>query len=131
MPWNDNANPGPWGAPPGGDGDRRNRESPPRRDDDGEPRGPRRPDFGAGFNRAGRRLRDLFGAPGGGFRPGALAAAAGVVLALWALSGVYIVQPSEKGVVLTFGAYSRTTDPGARYHLPWPIEHVEKVASPA
>jgi len=30
-------------------------------------------------------------------------------------------------VVTTFGAYSRSEAPGLRYHLPGPIEHVEKV----
>jgi hypothetical protein len=34
-------------------------------------------------------------------------AAAAVVFALWALSGLYVVQPNEQGVVTTFGAYSR------------------------
>ncbi len=43
----------------------------------------------------------------------------------WALTGFYRVQPDEQGVVLRFGEYSRTTGPGLRYHLPWPIEAVE------
>lgn len=60
-------------------------------------------------------------------RPGAIAAVAGVGVALWALSGVYIVQPNEVAVVTTFGAYSRSETPGIRYHLPAPIERVEKV----
>ncbi|WP_372784858.1 FtsH protease activity modulator HflK [Phenylobacterium sp.] len=74
------------------------------------------------------RLRGLFGGgPGGGVRPGAIAAIAGAVFALWALSGIYQVQPNEEAVVTTFGAYSRSEAPGLRYHLPSPIEHVEKV----
>jgi membrane protease subunit HflK len=60
-------------------------------------------------------------------RPGAIAAVAGAVFALWALSGLYMVQPNEEGVVTTFGAYSRSEAPGLRYHLPTPIEDVEKV----
>ncbi len=74
-------------------------------------------------------MRDFFsGGPGGeGVRPAAVAAVAGVGFGLWALSGVYIVQPNEQAVVTTFGAYSRSEGPGIRYHLPTPIERVEKV----
>ena len=129
MPWNDNANPGPWGSP-SGDGDKR--DPTPRRPSGGGPRGPQRPggpDLGAGFERLQQRLRDLFGGGGGGggVRPGALAAVAGVAFGLWTLSGVYVVQPNEQAVVTTFGAYSRSEGPGLRYHLPIPIERVEKV----
>jgi membrane protease subunit HflK len=130
MPWNDNANPGPWGAPPPGDEDRR--DSPQKRPqgNGGGPRGPRRPegpDLNAGFERLNRRLRGFFGGPGGGVRPGAIAAVAGGAFALWALSGFYVVQPNEEAVVTTLGAYSRSETPGLRYHLPAPLEHVEKV----
>jgi membrane protease subunit HflK len=72
-------------------------------------------------------MRGLFGGPGEGPRPGAVAAVAGGAFALWALSGLYVVQPNEEAVVTTFGAYSRSETPGLRYHLPTPIEHVEKV----
>jgi membrane protease subunit HflK len=130
MPWNDNANPGPWGSPPPGDEDRR--DSPQKRPQGsgGGPRGPRRPDgpdLNAGFERLNRRLRGFFGGPGGGVRPGAIAAVAGGAFALWALSGFYVVQPNEEAVVTTLGAYSRSETPGLRYHLPVPLEHVEKV----
>jgi membrane protease subunit HflK len=75
------------------------------------------------------RLRDLFGGPGGGgVKPAAIAAIAAAAFALWALSGLYVVQPNEQAVVTTFGAYSRSESPGLRYHLPAPIERVEKVA---
>ncbi|HEY2357444.1 MAG TPA: FtsH protease activity modulator HflK [Phenylobacterium sp.] len=132
MPWNDNANPGPWGSPPSGD-DGGRRDAPQRRPqgNGGGPRGPRGPngpDLGAGLDRLTQRLRGMFGGgPGGGVRPGAIAAIAGAVFALWALSGLYVVQPNEEAVVTTFGAYSRSEAPGLRYHLPAPIEDVEKV----
>lgn len=48
----------------------------------------------------------------------------GVLLVLWAVSGVYRVNPDELGVVLRFGKYERTTTPGLNYHLPAPIETV-------
>ncbi len=50
-----------------------------------------------------------------------------LVLLVWLASGFYQVQPNEEGVVLRFGAYERTTDAGLHYHLPYPIETVEKV----
>ena len=49
------------------------------------------------------------------------------LLVLWIISGFYQIQPNEQGVVLRFGAYNRTTDSGLHYHLPMPIETVEKV----
>ncbi|MBS0362904.1 MAG: FtsH protease activity modulator HflK [Proteobacteria bacterium] len=122
MPWNDNANPGPWGSPPSGDDGER--KEPSRKPSGGRPTGP---DLNAGMNRMRQRMRGLFGGPGGGVQPGALVGIAAAVFALWALSGIYLVQPNEVAVVTTFGAYSRNEAPGPRYHLPWPIEKVQKV----
>ncbi len=125
MPWNDNANPGPWGSPPSGDDGER--KDPPKRPQGGGPRRPSGPDLNAGLDQLRRRLGDMFGGGGHGVQPGAIAAIAGVAFALWALSGLYVVQPNEEAVVTTFGAYSRSEAPGLRYHLPSPIEHVDKV----
>lgn len=47
-------------------------------------------------------------------------------LVIWFLSGIYIVQPDESGVVLRFGRYVRTETPGPHIHLPYPIETVYK-----
>jgi membrane protease subunit HflK len=121
MPWNDNANPGPWGSPPGDD---RRDPGPSRRPQGGGGRGP---DLGAGFDRLGRRMRDALGGPGG-LRPSALAAILGGVVALWAVSGFYVVSPKEKAVITTFGAYTGQASSGINYHLPFPIQRVEKVA---
>ena len=52
---------------------------------------------------------------------------AGILLLIWLASGFYQVQPNEEGVVLRFGAYAYSTDAGLHYHLPYPIEKVEKV----
>jgi len=130
MPWNDNANPGPWGSPPSGDDGER--KDPPKRPGGG-PRRPNSPgggpDLSAGIERLRQRLRGWLGGPGGpGVRPGAIAVIAAFVFGAWALSGIYQVQSNEEAVVTTFGAYSRSEAPGLRYHLPMPIEHVEKVA---
>jgi membrane protease subunit HflK len=50
-----------------------------------------------------------------------------VVLVVWLASGFYIVDASNRGVVLRFGKYYATTQPGPRWHLPYPIESVEIV----
>jgi len=44
-----------------------------------------------------------------------------IPLALYLLSGFYIVGPGEKGVVLKFGKLYAITDPGLRYRLPRPF----------
>lgn len=51
---------------------------------------------------------------------------AAVVLVLWLASGIYIVAPDERGIVLRFGKAVRETEPGPHYHLPWPMETVLK-----
>ncbi len=47
-----------------------------------------------------------------------------VVLALiaWVSTGIYKVQPDEQGLILRFGKWVETTQPGLHFHLPWPIE---------
>ncbi len=51
----------------------------------------------------------------------------GIVALLWLVSGFYIVNAGERGVVLRFGQFSESTMPGPRWHLPYPFESVEKV----
>lgn len=51
---------------------------------------------------------------------------AGGVVLLWLLSGIYIINPDEEGIVLRFGRYNRTVAPGPHYQLPFPIETVYK-----
>ena len=46
----------------------------------------------------------------------------------WLLTGFYQVQTNENGVILRFGKYVDTTEPGLHYHLPYPIETVYKVS---
>ncbi|MBK6631970.1 MAG: FtsH protease activity modulator HflK [Betaproteobacteria bacterium] len=92
-----------------------------------------------------RRLSGLFGKKGGGGngdnrgdgppRPpmnlkvfgGGIGALAVLVLLVWLASGFYIVDASQRGVVLTFGRYSQTTEPGLRWRLPYPIQAHEIV----
>ncbi len=42
----------------------------------------------------------------------------------WMATGIYKVQPDERGLVLQFGRFVRTANPGLNYHLPYPIETV-------
>ena len=46
---------------------------------------------------------------------------------LYLLSGIYIVRPGEQGVVRRFGKADRVVGPGPHYHIPPPIEMVNKV----
>lgn len=50
-----------------------------------------------------------------------------VVVVVWLLSGIYIVDPAERGVVTRFGAYVDETKAGPHWHLPYPIENVRIV----
>ncbi|MDF1583843.1 MAG: FtsH protease activity modulator HflK [Methyloprofundus sp.] len=45
----------------------------------------------------------------------------------WLVSGIYIVDQGNRGVVTRFGGYSTTTLPGPHWHIPFPIEQVENV----
>lgn len=50
------------------------------------------------------------------------------LLLAWLATGVYIVDEAEEGVVTRFGAYVEPPrQPGLRWHLPFPIETVDKV----
>ena len=62
--------------------------------------------------------------PGFGSSLGLIVAVAALI---WVGSGFYIVDASQRGVVLRFGKLVETTQPGPRWHLPFPIETVEVV----
>ena len=49
-----------------------------------------------------------------------------IVGLFWLASGFYRVGTDEQGVVVRFGKYVRTSEPGLHYHLPLPIESVSK-----
>ncbi len=50
-----------------------------------------------------------------------------VVLLVWFGMGFYIVDQGSLGVVQRFGKFAETTEPGPRWHLPYPIETVNVV----
>src|SRR5690554_3126837 len=84
--------------------------------------GQRPPDLEEMIRRSQERLKGAVPGGVGGGR-GILIAIA-VLLVLWMLSGFYRVQPDEQGVVLRFGKWVETTQPGLNWHLPYPIETV-------
>lgn len=50
------------------------------------------------------------------------------LLALWLLSGIFLVQPDQQAVVTRFGAVTEPRVlPGIHYALPWPIDSVTKL----
>jgi membrane protease subunit HflK len=50
-----------------------------------------------------------------------------IVFLIWLLTGFYIVDQGSRGVLLRFGEHIDVTQPGPRWHLPYPIETVEIV----
>lgn len=85
-----------------------------------------------------RRLSGVFGRKGGdgggGVPPlnprqfgGGIGLLVALVAVVWLASGFYIVDASQRGVVLQFGSFKETTDPGLRWRLPWPIQSHEVV----
>jgi membrane protease subunit HflK len=49
------------------------------------------------------------------------------IAVIWLLSGIYVVQSDEEAVVRRFGRIARESiPPGMHYHLPLPIESVDK-----
>jgi membrane protease subunit HflK len=91
-----------------------------------------------------RKLSGFFGGkpgaarPGGpgpdGFQPDMKSAGigvgliAGVVVLIWAGSGVFIVQEGHQAVITTFGRYANTVDAGLQWRLPYPVQQHEIVA---
>ena len=110
---------GPWGSGPRGGGPwGGNRGSGPSP----RGRGPQPPDFEELLRRSQDRFRRVL--PGGFGTGTGIAIVAIAIVVIWLASGFYRVLPDEVGVVLRFGAYNRTTQPGLNYHLPVPIESV-------
>src|SRR5215472_14473582 len=112
---------GPWGSGPRGGGPwGGNRGSGGGQSPRG--RGPQPPDFEELLRRSQDRFRRVL--PGGFGTGTGIAVVILGILVIWLASGFYRVLPDEVGVVLRFGAYNRTTQPGLNYHLPSPIETV-------
>ncbi len=81
-----------------------------------------RPDLDALLRQSHARMRGMMGNAGGGNEKRTAFAILGILVLVWVASGLYRVDSNELGVVLRFGEYNRTTNPGLNYHLPYPIE---------
>lgn len=94
------------------------------------------PDLEEVVRNLNRKIQGMFGRSGGGTggggnpQPG-LGGSIGLIIAvvalIWIGSGFYIVDASQRGVVLRFGKQVEVTEAGPRWHLPYPIETVEIV----
>ncbi len=110
----------PWSKPPGGQ----------------RPKGPR---GASAMDQFSEMLRGGFGGGGnsdggpGGGGPGfggwpTIRLGLFFLAALWIFfTCVWRISPQERGIVTTFGAYSRTLESGIGLTLPWPIEKVKKL----
>ena len=100
----------PWGSPPGGG--------------NGSGRGPTPPDIDAIIRKIQATIKKFL--PGGSKSAGKPIILGLVILGfIWSASGLYRVLPDEQGVVLRFGKFVKTTQPGLNYHIPIPIESVQ------
>ncbi len=121
MPWENKGGGGPWGGGGGGSGGSGG-GGPWGRGGGGSGGGPRPPDFEDFIRKGQDRFRTILpGGPGGLGKAAWLGIAVLVVIA-WLFTGLYRVQTNEQGVVLRFGQWVQTTEPGLNWHLPWPIE---------
>jgi modulator of FtsH protease HflK len=114
-----------WNDPQWGNKDNRNSGGP--------------PDLDEVWRKFNQKLNNLFGSKGGdggtpsgggsGFAGGrnVVGILIGILALVWIASGFYIVDTGQRGVVLRFGKFLETTEPGPRWHLPWPIESREIV----
>ncbi|NNG12593.1 MAG: FtsH protease activity modulator HflK [Halobacteria archaeon] len=87
------------------------------------------PDLDAVVRKMRDRMNRLFGGRGGGrgAMPSiSLGLIAVLLLVVWALSGIYLIQPAERGVVLRLGTFKALTGPGPHWYMRF-IESVEKV----
>jgi modulator of FtsH protease HflK len=110
-----------------------------------KPDGP--PDLDEILKKANEKISGLFGNKNSGRRPnssgggsgpsmpsispqfaaGGMLIAAFIAVGLWLASGFYQIVEGQRGVVLRFGKFAKETTAGLNWHLPWPIENVEKV----
>ncbi len=109
---------------------------------DRDPWGDRKPDDGPPdldevFKKMQDKISGLFGGRGrrggGGGRGGSsgaggIAGLVAILLAVWLVwDSVHIIQQAERGVVLRFGKYVTTLEPGFNLRWPRPVEQVIKV----
>ena len=108
-------NQSPWGSPPGGgDG--------PTRGGNGSGTRQQPPSLDEIIKNFQKTINKLTGGGSGGSKPIVIGLI--ILVLLYLASGLYRVLPDEQGVVLRFGKYVNTTQPGLHYHFPTPFERV-------
>ncbi len=96
------------------------------------------PDLDEVFKNLQEKFGSLFGGKGkgGGSKGSGIGSSGGkmgiglvaiVLLGFWIATGFYKVEEAERALVFRFGAHVDTTQKGLHWHLPIPIERVEKV----
>lgn len=120
MSWNDDN--GPWGPSKKPDTKSQDSKNPWARKDRRPAQGDE--DMGPDLEALFRKFQNWFQNRGPSSHANLLVSALVVIFAVWALSGFYQVATDQVGVVMRFGAFVRTENPGLRYHLPAPIETV-------
>ena len=98
----------PWGTPPGSG--------------NGSGRGPIPPNIDEIIKKIQEFINKYL--PGGKSGGLPIILVVSILIVLWGLSGLYRVLPDEQGVVLRFGKFTSTTQPGLNYHIPYPVETV-------
>lgn len=138
MPWNNQGGggwqggngQGPWGGRPSGGGGNNGGGG----GGGGGGGNPQPPDLEELLRKSQEKVKNLF--PGGGGSGGGGSAAmklgplgitvvAIVILGIWLLTGLYRVQPEERGVEMVFGKQTQITTPGLNWNWPSPIGSVE------
>ncbi|QCU90316.1 FtsH protease activity modulator HflK [Thiomicrorhabdus sediminis] len=125
MAWNEPGKSGqdPWGNSGGGSGGNGNDPKPPKKSNNDD------------IDELLKKAQSILGGAGSKFgnnSGGGLGGIGGtvifaVIFVVWMLSGIYIVDPAERGVVTRFGAFVEETKAGPHWHLPYPIETVRVV----
>lgn len=94
----------------------------------------RPPDLDEVFANLQRQLKKIFGGGDGGGNDQSSSGNSGfgaliiLALVLWVVfDSIHIIDAAERGVVLRFGEYTRTLQPGLKFTFPRPIESLLKV----
>ena len=95
------------------------------------------PDLEEICSNVSKRLQSIFGGGGGGSSSSSESGGSGaggifslilLLVIVWVgFDAVHIIDEAEKGVVLRFGKYTRTLEPGFNMTLPRPFETLDKV----
>ncbi len=95
------------------------------------------PDLDEVLRDLSQKINNLFGKKGGGNGSNQAPSGKGmdvpilpivaIIAAIWMATGFYIVDQGSLGVLQRFGKFTTTTEPGPRWHWPFPIESVTVV----